>query len=158
MLFKVPKGEPSCLRQALDVFERDPTGRSVIGVSDIRVADAGSYGVVKLSKDNAICAWNVVDFVEKPSPEKASEVALSGMCKIVLGPYVFAHNVMDALVADVSKDARVGGEIQLTQAVIRVKSETGLLAVELSGEALDTGNPAEYVKAITSLGEYVLSK
>jgi UTP-glucose-1-phosphate uridylyltransferase/mevalonate kinase len=156
--FKAEDSASGCLRQVLDVFERDPLGRSVIGTSDVPASEASAYGVVNLAKDKHVCAMDVVDLVEKPDAEKAAEFSDNGMCKIVLGPYVFSHNVMDALVKDVIDDSRLSAEIQLTPAIVRVKEAAGLLAVELDGEALDTGNPAEYAQTMTILAEYALNK
>lgn len=156
VIFKVPSAIPSCLRQCLDVFERDPKGRSVVGVSDVPVADAGAYGVIQSSMDADIHALHVGEFIEKPSKEQAAALAVNGSCKIVLGPYVFTHDVMKALLEDVAADARLNGEIQLTPAVARVKDVAGLLAVSLEGEALDTGNPQEYAGTMVKLSEHVL--
>jgi UTP-glucose-1-phosphate uridylyltransferase/mevalonate kinase len=154
--FKVPSSVPSCLRQCLDVFERDPRGRSVIGASDVSAAESGAYGVVKAEDDADVKALRVVDFVEKPDKGEAALLATRGMCKIVLGPYVFTRNVMNALLADVAADARRGGEVQLTPAVARVKDTDGLLAVGLRGKALDTGSPQEYANTMVELAGFAL--
>jgi UTP-glucose-1-phosphate uridylyltransferase/mevalonate kinase len=156
VVFKVPQNVSSCLRQCLDIFERDPQSRSVLGVSDVSLEEAGAYGVILAQDDDDVPALKVLDFVEKPDREQAIALASDGICKIVLGPYVFTRKVMDALLADVAADARLSGEVQLTPAVARVMDEDGLLAVSLVGQSLDTGNPQEYASTMVELASYVL--
>lgn len=156
VVFKVPTDASSCLRQCLDTFERDPLGRSVLGVSDVPAEEAGAYGVVQGEIDSKTGALRVIDLVEKPNTEQTASLAFKGKCKIILGPYVFTREVMDALLADVEADARLSGEVQLTPAVARVKDECGLLAVALIGKSLDTGNPQEYASTMVELSTHVL--
>lgn len=125
-------------------------------MSDADESEAGAYGVIRSEVDGDTRALNVVEFIEKPDKAQAAELASDGKCKIVLGPYVFTRQVMDALLADVEADARLSGEVQLTPAVDRVRGETGLLAVSLVGQSLDTGNPQEYASTMVELSSYVL--
>lgn len=156
VIFKSPATAVTCLRECLDVFERDPKGRSVLGVSDVHMSEAGAYGVIRSKVDADIRALNVMEFIEKPDEAQAKALAFEEQCKIVLGPYVFTRQVMDALLADVEADARLSGEVQLTPAVDRVRGESGLLAVSLLGQSLDTGNPQEYASTMVELSSYVL--
>lgn len=140
------------MRQALDAFEEDRT-RGVIGVTAVDVSEAGAYGVVRVTgKDWARRGRvQVEEVVEKPDRTKAEELSRDGKCWIVLGPYVFTPTLMRQLMRDVEEDRREKGEIQLTSAMARVLDDEGLDCLCLQGEALDTGNAAEYVRTISKL-------
>lgn len=141
--------EKSCLQQALDAFEQNPL-RSVIGVCDVPVSEAGAYGTVKLATEDRRSGERVaIDvIVEKPDNVKAMELSSDGKCKIVLGPYIFTATLMKKLLKDVEEDKRQGGEIQLTTAIEAVLHEEGIDALCLDGEAFDTGNAADYARTL----------
>lgn len=145
-------GRP-CLRQVLDAFQKEPS-KSVIGVTQVPVSEAGCYGAVCISKDDwgSSTRVKIHEIVEKPSSRKAEDLSVGGHCSIVLGPYVFTPALMRQLRKDVREDRRHGGEIQLTPAIEAILREEGIDALHLDGEALDTGNAQEYVQTIARMG------
>lgn len=151
--FKSATGEKSCLRQTIEAYGENPS-RSVVGVCEFPVAEAGAYGVVRVARED----WErktrvaVQEVVEKPKPEKANELSVRGKCRIVLGPYVFTPALMRQLREDVEAEKREKGEIQLTGAMASVLGMEGLDCFCLKGKALDTGNAVEYVRTMCQLG------
>lgn len=152
VVFMSPDSEKSCLVQAINAFEKDPS-RSVIGVTQVPVSTSISYGVVGTAKEDFGRPTRVPirEIVEKPSSVKAEELSHDGKCNIVLGPYVFTSALLKELRKDVAAGQTLGGEIQLSTAMIRVYEKEGMDSLCLNGEALDTGNAVEYVQTLSQL-------
>lgn len=150
--FKRMKGHDTCLNQVLDAFEEDPT-RSVIGVTQVDVKEAGAYGVVRMEecRPGFHGRIGVSEVVEKPDSTTARNLSRDGKCWIVLGPYVFTPALMKQLRRDVALNRRSRGEIQLTSAMVNVLEEEGLDCLCMKGEALDTGNATDYSRTIEKL-------
>lgn len=155
---------PPCLQQCLDVFNSDPQGRSVIGVTHVKPVEATAYGVVVSSPAPMDISGrlNVVQsIVEKPSVSEAEkigdaqdgeEASPGGVCKIVLGPYILTATVMAELLEDVTAGSKVSGEIQFTPALQRVaQGKEGMMSCTLDGDALDTGNAIVYANTMAKL-------
>lgn len=149
--------EKSCLMQAISEFESNPS-RSVIGVTQVPVSEAVSYGVVGTAEADFGLSTRVPiqEIIEKPSMAKAEELGQNGKCSIILGPYIFTPSVMKELRNDVEADMTTGGEIQLTSALEKVWEREGMDSYCLRGEALDTGNAAEYVRTLTKLASLAM--
>lgn len=128
-------------------------GKSVVGTTRMAVDKAGSYGVVRIAKDDpkGECGSEVIEMVEKPTEEQAAELASNGFCDVVLGPYVLSTMAVKALRRCVSNDIREGGEIQLTTALVLALHAEGIRAIRISGDVLDTGNSVDYAHSISKL-------
>lgn len=128
-------GEP-CLAQMLRQYEH--YRRPVIAVQRVAREEVSSYGMIagRLVADRV---YEVLDLVEKPSPEEApSDLA-------IIGRYILDPTVFD-LLAEVKPG--VGGEIQLTDALRILNHRTRLLAYEFEGVRYDVGDKLGYLKAI----------
>lgn len=150
--FRSEDAERSCLKQALRAFQKEPT-KSVISVTQVPLAQAGSYGVVNTAKASLKPGMTseIERIVEKPDPSAAEQLASEGKCNIVLGPYILTAAVMTQLTADVESDRRTGGEIQLTSALESILEKEGMNALLIDGNAMDTGNPLEYSRTISAM-------
>lgn len=127
--------EVPATRQLLDVYER--FHKSVICVEAIPDVAIPNYGVIQpRAVEPGIYA--VEGLVEKPSVE----VAPSNLG--IIGRYVFTPAIFDAL----NRTPRgVGGELQITDAMDRLREQEPLYACELRGQRYDTGQPLGYLKA-----------
>ncbi|SUB75887.1 UTP--glucose-1-phosphate uridylyltransferase GalU [Peptoniphilus indolicus] len=114
------------------------TGLSVIGLFEVPKNDVNKYGIVKLVNDE------IVDMVEKPSIESApSNLA-------IIGRYVITPRIFD-LISETKPG--YGGEIQLTDALLKLLKYEKIMGQKITGKRFDTGSKIGYLKATV---EYAL--
>lgn len=127
-------GHQPCLRSMVDIY--DTTGGNVIAVEQCLPEDAHKFGIVSLEATDQ--GQRVVGLVEKPAPGTApSNLFISG--RYILQPEIFG------LLADQKPGA--GGEIQLTDALIKLMALQVIRPFEFAGRTFDCGTPAGYVRA-----------
>jgi UTP--glucose-1-phosphate uridylyltransferase len=129
-------GAPApAMRQLLDVFARYEG--PVIGVERVPRERLHHYGVIR-SRPLGGRVHEILDLVEKPKPQDApSDLAVLG--RYVLTPDLFTY------LAETTPDAR--GEIQLTDALRRLRASRPMYAVEIEGTRYDTGDKLGFLKA-----------
>jgi UTP--glucose-1-phosphate uridylyltransferase len=124
-----------CMRQLLDVFERYQG--PVIAVERIPRERIHQYGVIA-ARSLGDRVYEITDLVEKPKAEDApSDLAIIG--RYVLTPDLFA------ILAEQAPDRR--GEIQLTDALRRLRERRPMYALEFEGKRYDTGDKLGFLKA-----------
>ena len=126
---------PPCTRQLADVFE----ARSQAVIALLRVSDEAtqSYGVIKGTALGG-GLHQLLGMVEKPAPGTApSNLAIMG--RYVLPPEIFA------LIAQTPPGK--GGEIQLTDALDRLRQASGVIGCEFTGNRYDAGDKVGYLQA-----------
>jgi UTP--glucose-1-phosphate uridylyltransferase len=132
----VMHAKPGCLRQMIDVYE-SRGGGNVIAVEEVPWEQVHRYGVVADSdwKDNA---FTIGGMVEKPKREAApSNLIISG--RYILQPEVFA---------EIEKQAPgAGGEIQITDAMIRLMGSQPFAGVKYHGTTYDCGDKIGFLSA-----------
>jgi UTP--glucose-1-phosphate uridylyltransferase len=125
-----------CMRQLLDVFER--YDGPVIAVECVPRERIHQYGVIAAKPLGGGNVYEILDLVEKPKAEEApSDLA-------IIGRYVLTPDVWD-LLAVTAPDRR--GEIQLTDALRRLRSLRPMYAVAFEGKRYDTGDKLGFLKA-----------
>ena len=128
-----------CMRQLLDVFDR--YDGPVIAVERVPRERIHQYGVIAarpLRGGQGGNIYEITDLVEKPKAEDApSDLA-------IIGRYVLTPDVFE-LLADTTPDRR--GEIQLTDALRRLRERRPMYAVEFEGKRYDTGDKLGFLKA-----------
>jgi UTP--glucose-1-phosphate uridylyltransferase len=125
-----------CMRQLLDVFER--YDGPVIAVERVPRERIHQYGVIAAKPLGGGNVYEILDLVEKPKAEEApSDLA-------IIGRYVLTPDVWD-LLAVTAPDRR--GEIQLTDALRRLRSLRPMYAVAFEGKRYDTGDKLGFLKA-----------
>ena len=128
-----------CIEQLARVHEQ--TGKAVIAVMRVPRQEVSKYGVIGgESLGNRLT--KVTRMVEKPDAADApSDLA-------VIGRYILPARVFDILGA--TKPGR-GGEIQLTDALNALASDTGpeggVIACEFEGRRYDAGDKVGYLEA-----------
>jgi UTP--glucose-1-phosphate uridylyltransferase len=128
-----------CMRQLLDVFER--LDGPVIAVERVPRERIHQYGVIA-ARPLGGNVYEITDLVEKPKAEDApSDLAIIG--RYVLTPDVFA------ILAETAPDRR--GEIQLTDALRRLRERRPLYAVQFTGRRFDTGDKLGFLKATVEM-------
>ncbi|MGP5193404.1 UTP--glucose-1-phosphate uridylyltransferase [Psychrobacter celer] len=141
----------------LDAFAND--GHSQILVESVADEDVHKYGIAQLSQafsdasdiddnTNSNSSFKVAGFVEKPSLADApSNLA-------VVGRYVFSNQIFDYLA---QTTASVGGEIQLTDAIDALISESGVNVTTMRGDSYDAGDMRSYMQAFVYFAERQLA-
>ena len=126
-------------RQMLDVFEE--YGAPILAVERVAAADIENYGVVDPEpvRDRLV---RVKGLVEKPTPEEApSDLG-------IVGRYVLTSDIFAAL--DATRPGK-GKEIQLTDALQRLRRQQAIYAYEFEGERYDAGTPQGWLETTIAL-------
>jgi UTP--glucose-1-phosphate uridylyltransferase len=117
---------------------------SVIGVMPVPEEDTASYGIVEAEPVAAGGRVSrIVRMIEKPSPgTTSSRLAVVG--RYVLTPRIFHHLR--------TMPPGAGGEIQLTDGIVRLLDEETVLAYEFEGRRYDCGSKLGYLEATVDFG------
>ena len=133
-------GDKSCLRQMVEVYEKEQSG--VIGVQKVPLEDVKNYGVVA-GQNTTDRLWKLSGLVEKPKPEDApSNVA-------VVGRYILESSIFEILE---ETQPGSGGEIQLTDAIVKQLQQESVYAYEFEGRRYDCGSKLGYLQATLEYG------
>jgi len=127
------------LKQMVDVFSKERC--SVLGVEDVPKEQTGSYGIVSPISGGKLS--EISSIVEKPESSKAPSTLA------VVGRYVLSSKVFNHL--SLCTPGR-GGELQLTDGILRLLSEERVLAYRFEGRRYDCGSKLGYLKASIELG------
>lgn len=133
--------EKPCIGQLIDIYNQ--YGCSVLGVQTVTPEEIHKYGCV--AANNVLGRlYKVFDMVEKPPTESApSNLA-------VLGRYVLTLDIFDRLE---NTKPGVGGEIQLTDALRVLATDSGMYAYDFEGRRYDIGSKQGFLEATV---EYAL--
>ena len=131
-------GDPGCLSQMANEFARH--GGSVVAVETVSPENTSSYGIVAIDENDRN---RITKIVEKPQPEDAPSNSA------VVGRYLLAPEIFDKL----EKTGRgAGGEIQLTDGIADLLSESAVYAYSFSGVRYDCGSKLGYLEATVAFG------
>jgi UTP--glucose-1-phosphate uridylyltransferase len=131
--------EPGALAQLIEVHGR--TGGNVIGVEAVPDSETHKYGVVDPGeRDGRLVTMK--GMVEKP-PQGTAPSNLS-----IAGRYVLQPEVFQALAAH---EKGAGGEIQLTDAMVRLMKDQPFHAYEYEGVTHDCGDKIGLLRANVAL-------
>ena len=126
---------PPALVQAVQTYEK--VGGNIIVVEPAPEGEAHKYGIVALSgRDGRV--GKMTGMVEKPAPgTEPSNLFISG--RYILQPEIFA-----ALAAH---EKGAGGEIQLTDAMVKLMGSQAFHALEYDGTTYDCGDKLGLLRA-----------
>ena len=127
--------DPPCTRQLIDVFEAH--AQAVIALLEVSEEQTAAYGVIK-GTPLAAGLHQIEGMVEKPAPGTApSRLAIMG--RYVLPPEIFP------LIEQTPPGK--GGEIQLTDALDRLRAAHGVIGCAFRGTRYDAGDKFGYLQA-----------
>jgi UTP--glucose-1-phosphate uridylyltransferase len=132
----IMKSDVGCLTQMVKTYH-DRGGGNVLAVEEAPWEMVHRYGVV------APCDWNGNDFsiggmVEKPNREVApSNLIISG--RYILQPEIFAEIE--------KQEPGAGGEIQITDAMIRLMKTQAFHGLKFKGKTFDCGDKLGFLAA-----------
>jgi len=123
------QGRPGCLAGMVDAYRK--TGGNIIALSECDPSETHQYGIVGLG-ETVGAASRITAMVEKPKPADApSNLYINGR-------YIFQPEIFD----DLSRHERgAGGEIQLTDAMVRLSERQSFFGVRFRGRAVRRDSP-----------------
>jgi UTP--glucose-1-phosphate uridylyltransferase len=130
------KSEEACLSQMMEVYN-SWQGGNVIAVEEVPWEKVHSYGVVGTSDwvDNH---FTISTMVEKPQREAAPSNL------IISGRYILQPEIFDVLG---NQKPGVGGEIQITDAMIQLMQNQPFYGLKFNGTTYDCGNKIGFLSA-----------
>src|SRR5262249_18233791 len=129
--------ERGCLAQMMDVYRQSGSQSNMIAVEEVPADRIHMYGVVGVGPTVGK-AFKITQMVEKP----AREAAPSNL--IITGRYILQPQIFNIL-ANQSRGA--GGEIQLTDAMIRLAEQQPFLGLKFEGKSFDCGSKVGFLAA-----------
>lgn len=118
---------------------------SIVAIEEVPAADTHKYGIVagEAIRDDLL---RIQHMVEKPEPAKApSNLA-------IIGRYILTPDIFD-LIADTEPGK--GGEIQITDALMKQAQNGCVLAYKFKGQRFDCGAAEGYVEATNFCFEHL---
>ncbi len=135
MVMKAPANGTGCLASMMDVYNQ--TGGNIIAAEQCDSAQVSSYGIVAPG-DRAAGGFEIKGMVEKPNPEDApSNLMING--RYILQPEIFTLLENQATGA--------GGEIQLTDAMLRLLDAQSFFGYDFKGKTFDCGSKEGFISA-----------
>jgi len=131
--------EQPCLGQLLDVFDkyRGP----VLALEQVPMENISAYGCVKANRLSER-VFEVTDLVEKPKKEDApSDLA-------IIGRYVLTPGIFPILE---KQEPGKGGEIQLTDAILKLSAQEAVYGCRFGGTRYDCGDKLGFLKATVDM-------
>ncbi|MFU7516449.1 UTP--glucose-1-phosphate uridylyltransferase GalU [Clostridium sp. HCS.1] len=124
-----------CLSQLINCYNEYKT--SILGVQEVNEENVSKYGIVDGIKiEDRI--YKVKELIEKPSIENApSNIA-------ILGRYIVTPKIFGIL--EKAKPGK-GGEIQLTDALLKLLEEEEMYAYNFEGRRYDVGDKQGFLEA-----------
>ncbi|MFY9626833.1 MAG: UTP--glucose-1-phosphate uridylyltransferase GalU [Methylocystis sp.] len=141
-MITLPNGlrKSRCLAQAVEAYEKH--GGNVIAVEEVPESETHQYGIVSVGADYGH-SFEIKGMIEKPPQGTApSNLMISG--RYILNPEIFE------LLEKGEKGA--GGEIQLTDAMIKLAAAQSFHGVRFDGKTYDTGSKLGFLAANIALG------
>ncbi|MDE7095601.1 MAG: UTP--glucose-1-phosphate uridylyltransferase [Anaeroplasmataceae bacterium] len=145
------KGEPFALLLGDDVYvgkdipatkqlinAYNQTGSSILGTLVVPDEDVSKYGICKPLKSSNDSLVELESVVEKP----AKEVAPSNLA--IGGRYVLTPAIFDYLK---TQTRGAGGEIQLTDSILRLMSKEKVYSLAIEGRRYDIGSKKGFLEA-----------
>lgn len=129
-----------CMAQMLEAYERH--GGNVIAVEEVKPEETHQYGIVAVGETFGQ-TFEITGMVEKPKQGTApSNFIISG--RYILQPEIFS------ILERGEKGA--GGEIQLTDAMIRLAEQQKFYGMRFDGRTYDTGSKIGFLTANIAYG------
>jgi UTP--glucose-1-phosphate uridylyltransferase len=122
------------------------TGGSVVAIEQVAKEDVSKYGIVDMELTGSVSSGpssRIRRIVEKPSIEEAPST------NAVVGRYILHASVLRTLE---TQEAGAGGEIQLTDALVKQIDAPGLFGHRFSGKRFDCGSKRGFLVANIHFG------
>jgi UTP--glucose-1-phosphate uridylyltransferase len=136
------QGHPGCLAQMMNAYADVGTAANFVAVEEVAIERIHMYGVVGVGQPNGK-AFEITEMVEKPSRDDApSNLIITG--RYILQPEIFG------ILANQTRGA--GGEIQITDAMIRLAQQQPFYGLKFDGRSFDCGSKIGFLAANVAYG------
>jgi len=125
----------SCLAQLIEAYQAHPG--NIVGVEEVDAKDAHQYGIVSIEGGDGN-VFPISGMVEKP-PDGTAPSNL-----MILGRYILQPEIFEILG---DGEFGSGGEIQLTDAMIRLLETQPFHALQYQGRSFDCGSQVGFLAA-----------
>jgi UTP--glucose-1-phosphate uridylyltransferase len=129
--------QPGCLAQMIEAYRELEANANVIAVEEVPPARIHMYGVVGVGERRGKC-FAITDMVEKPPREKAPSNL------IITGRYILQPGIFELLG---TQEGGAGGEIQITDAMIRLAQTNPFYGLKFAGRSFDCGSKIGFLAA-----------
>jgi UTP--glucose-1-phosphate uridylyltransferase len=128
---------PGCLKQMIDTYRALRETANIIAVEEGPLDRIDQYGVVGVGKAKGK-SFAITEMVEKPKREAApSNLIITG--RYILQPEIF--KILE------TQEGGAGGEIQLTDAMIRLAKQQPFYGLKFDGRSFDCGSKVGFLAA-----------
>jgi UTP--glucose-1-phosphate uridylyltransferase len=131
--------EPCC-HQMISLY--DEVQESIVAIQRVPMDQTPNYGIVEGQPYNDR-TYKVERMVEKPAP------GITDSDMAIIGRYILRPEIFPLLE---ETEPGHGGEIQLTDALLKLSKQRGMYAYEFQGTRFDAGDKLGYLKAIIAFG------
>ncbi len=131
------QAERGCLAQMIDASRDMGAGANIIAVEEVPPEATHQYGVVGIGTTRG-STFEITRMVEKPAPGSAPSNL------IITGRYILQPEIFDLLA---SQQTGAGGEIQLTDAMIRLSQQQPFYGLKFAGRSFDCGSKLGFLTA-----------
>lgn len=131
----IMQSERGCLGQMVELFEK--TGGNIVAVQECDPEETHKYGIVGPGS-SVHGGFEIRSMVEKP----AAGTAPSNL--YINGRYILQPEIFDVLSAH---EKGAGNEIQLTDAMLKLKRDQPFFGYNYRGRTFDCGSPEGFVEA-----------
>jgi UTP--glucose-1-phosphate uridylyltransferase len=136
------QGKPSCTRQMVDAYNEIGEAANIIAVEEMPREQLSSYGVVAVGERKGK-SLRLTGMVEKPKPADAPSNL------IITGRYLLQPEIFDLLE---TQQKGAGGEIQLTDSILRLLEQQPGYALPFEGRTYDCGSKLGFLAANVAYG------
>jgi UTP--glucose-1-phosphate uridylyltransferase len=131
------KGKPSATKQMIDAYQAIGEASNMIAVEEVPMDQVSSYGVVGVGERKGK-SFRLTGMVEKPKPADAPSNL------IITGRYILQPEIFDLLE---TQQKGAGGEIQLTDALLRLLKTQPGYGFQFEGKTYDCGSKLGFLAA-----------
>lgn len=131
----IMQSNPGCLKEMVEFYQ--DTGGNVLAVEECDPSETYKYGIVGRG-ENSHTGFQISSMIEKPKPEEAPSNFY------IAGRYILQPEIFDVLK---HQEKGAGGEIQLTDAMLRMHKDQPFYAHIFRGATFDCGSPEGFVLA-----------
>jgi UTP--glucose-1-phosphate uridylyltransferase len=128
---------PGCLRQMIDAYRQLGERANIVAVEEVPYERIHMYGAVGVGKANGN-AFAITEMVEKPARDKAPSN------RSITGRYILQPEIFQILA---TQGGGAGGEIQLTDAMIRLAETQPFYGLKFAGRSFDCGSKVGFLAA-----------
>jgi UTP--glucose-1-phosphate uridylyltransferase len=132
----IMRAEEGCMKGMVELYEE--SGGNVIAVEECDPSETGRYGIVEPGPETAGGGFEIIGMVEKPKPEEAPSNLF------INGRYILQPEIFDILA---TQERGAGNEIQLTDAMFKLRATQSLHGYRYRGRTYDCGTPEGFVEA-----------